>query len=320
MTVGGPTITLPDGHKMPQVGLGTWQSKPGEVEAAVKDAVKAGYRLIDTAVCYENEAEIGNALEELFKEGVVKREEIFVTTKLWTTHLNPERQEASLKESLSDLKLEYVDLLLAHMPTAFNEDMSGHETNVKVEQIWQGMEELVKKGLVRSIGVSNFNIEQIERVVKVAKVPLANVQVELYIYLPQHELQEVCKKHNISLTSYATLGSPGRVNFTLKSGAKLNWAPAPSALEDAAVVELAKKHNKTPAQVLLRWAMDRGIAVIPKSVNADRIKQNFELFDFHLEKDEVEKLNKVSHHQRLFLQDFMEGHPEDAFANERQKV
>ncbi|CAJ0932082.1 unnamed protein product, partial [Mesorhabditis belari] len=319
MTVGGPTITLPDGHKMPQVGLGTWQSNPGEVEKAVKVAVKDGYRLIDTAQGYENEEEIGNALQELYNEGVIKREDVFITTKIWSTHLNPERQEAIVKESLRKLRTDYLDLVLAHMPAAASEDMSKHENDISVEDIWKALEKHVEKGLVRSIGVSNFNEEQIERIAKIATVPIASSQVELHIYLPQHKMLEVCKKHGIVVTSYATLGSPGRVNFRLKSGAKLVWAEAPSALDNPLVIELAKKYNKTPAQILIRWAMDLGVAVIPKSVNGDRIKQNFELFDFHLEQDEVEKLSHREHHQRLFLQDFMEGHKEDAFADERGK-
>ncbi|WKX91633.1 hypothetical protein Q1695_010006 [Nippostrongylus brasiliensis] len=313
MTVGGPTITLSNGVKMPQVGLGTWQSTPEEVKAAVRAAVEAGYRLIDTATCYQNEDAIGEAIKELIAEGKVKREELFITTKLWATHLHPDDTEGALRESLEKLQLEYVDLYLAHMPACFNHDMSAQNHSVTVQDVWRGLEGVYKKGLAKAIGVSNWSGEQIERVLKTAEVPIHNCQVELYLYWPQHELQEVCKKHNISLTSYASLGSPGRVNFSLPGGVKLDWAPAPNALEDPHVKELATKYSKTPAQILLRYVMDRGIAIIPKSVNASRIVENFKLFDFSLTPEDIKLLETTKHRQRLFLQDFMEGHPEDPF-------
>ncbi|CAJ0609282.1 unnamed protein product [Cylicocyclus nassatus] len=318
MTVGGPKIKLSNGLEMPQVGLGTWQSKPAEVKAAVKTAIENGYRLIDTAACYENESAIGEAIEELIKSGKVKREELFITTKLWATHLHPDDTEPALKESLRKLKLDYVDLYLAHMPGCFNHEMTEQNKSVTVLDIWKGLEGVHKKGLAKAIGVSNFSGEQIERIMKTATVPIHNVQVELHLYWPQHELHEVCKKHNISLTSYASLGSPGRVEWTLASGAKLEWAPAPKDLEDPNVKKLAEKHKKTPAQILLRYVIDRNIAVIPKSVHANRIQENFNVFDFSLTPEEIKELESTPHRQRLFLQDFLEGHPEDPFVTERK--
>ncbi|KAK6760465.1 hypothetical protein RB195_021797 [Necator americanus] len=304
MTVGGPTITLSNGVEMPQVGLGTWQSTPAEVKAAVIAAVEAGYRLIDTATVYANEGAIGEAILELIEAGKIKREELFITTKLWATHLHPNDTESALRESLRLLKLDYVDLYLAHMPACFNHDMTEQNHSVTVEDVWKGLEGVYKKGLTKAIGISNFSGEQIERIMKTATVPIHNLQVELHLYFPQHDLHDICKKHNISLTSYATLGSPGRVNFSLPSGAKLEWAPAANDLDNPNVKKLAEKYNKTPAQILLRYVMDRNIAVIPKSVNASRIAENFNVFDFALDQQEIKELEATPHRQRLFLQDF----------------
>ncbi|CAD6189443.1 unnamed protein product [Caenorhabditis auriculariae] len=313
-----PTVKLSNGVEMPIIGLGTWQSSPEEVKAAVKAAVHLGYRLIDTAAVYQNEEAIGDAVHELIEESVVKREDLFITTKAWTSDLgSKEALESALRGSLKKLRLEKVDLYLAHMPAAFNADCSQHLKDVSVEDVWAAFEHVYNLGLTRAIGVSNWSDEQIERVQKIAKVPIHNSQDELHLYFAQHKHQEVCKKHNISLTSYATLGSPGRVNFSLPGGQKLNWAPAPSELEDANVKALAEKYHKSPAQILLRYALDRDIAIIPKSVNESRIKENFALFDFKLTQDEIKKLESAGHNQRLFLQDFMIDHPEDPFKNER---
>jgi aldehyde reductase len=305
-------VELSNGIKMPVMGLGTWLSKPEEVEDAVRNAIDVGYRLIDTAAVYGNEAEIGKVLKEYFEEGKLKREDIFITTKLWCTHLHPNEIEAELRDSLKKLQLDYVDLYLVHMPTAFSSDMSAQDHSVKVEDTWKGMEEAYKKGLARSIGVSNFSADQIHRIQKIASVPIHNNQVELHLYFPQFELQEVCNQYKISLTAYAPLGSPGRVNFNL-----VNWEKTPNPLENDVVLKLAKKYHKTPAQILLRHLIQRKIAVIPKSVNASRIKENFEVFDFSLTVEEINELNNVPRGKRIFKQEFLVGHPEDPMKDER---
>ncbi|CCD63508.1 NADP-dependent oxidoreductase domain-containing protein [Caenorhabditis elegans] len=311
------SIKLSNGVEMPVIGLGTWQSSPAEVITAVKTAVKAGYRLIDTASVYQNEEAIGTAIKELLEEGVVKREELFITTKAWTHELAPGKLEGGLRESLKKLQLEYVDLYLAHMPAAFNDDMSEHIAS-PVEDVWRQFDAVYKAGLAKAVGVSNWNNDQISRALALGLTPVHNSQVELHLYFPQHDHVDFCKKHNISVTSYATLGSPGRVNFTLPTGQKLDWAPAPSDLQDQNVLALAEKTHKTPAQVLLRYALDRGCAILPKSIQENRIKENFEVFDFSLTEEDIAKLEESKNSQRLFLQDFMTGHPEDAFAAERK--
>ncbi|EGT53042.1 hypothetical protein CAEBREN_01253 [Caenorhabditis brenneri] len=311
-----PTITLSNGVKQPTVGLGTWQSTPEQVISAVKTAVHAGYRLIDTASGYYNEEAIGTAIKELIEEGVIKREDVFITTKAWTNEIAPGKLEGALKKSLKNLQLEYVDLYLAHMPAATNDDMS-QQIPSSVEDIWRQFDAVYKAGLTKAVGVSNWNNDQINRALALGVTPVHNSQVELHLYFPQHEHVDFCKAHNISVTSYSTLGSPGRVDFTLPNGQKLDWAPAPSELKDTNVLALAEKYHKSPAQILLRYALDRGIAVIPKSIHEERIKENFKLFDFSLTQEEVAKLEQSKINQRLFAQDFMIGHPEDAFANER---
>ncbi|KAK0428346.1 hypothetical protein QR680_010751 [Steinernema hermaphroditum] len=307
-----PSVKLPTGAEMPLLGLGTWQGTSEELQSALRIALDAGYRLIDTAKCYENESDIGVVLHEYISSGKIKREELFVTTKLWCTHNRPDEVENEIKESLKRLQLDYVDLYLVHMPVAFNNDMSEQLGDVKVEDTWRGMEGVFEKGLAKAIGVSNFNIEQIERIQKVAKVPIHNVQVEAYLYFPQFELQEVCNKHNITFTAYAPVGSPGRFNFKL---AKFEEAPSP--FENETVKKLSEKYGKTPAQILLRHLVQRNISVIPKSTNEKRLKENFDILEFELAEEEVKELNDVKHRQRLFHQEFLAGHPEDPFKTER---
>lgn len=292
-TVRGPTLKLSNGVEMPAVGLGTWLSAPGEAKTAVKTAVKCGYRLIDTASVYKNEEDIGEAIKELIAEGVVKREELFVTTKVnfvsvkltilkffqaWAHEFLPGKLETALRASLKRLGLEYVDLYLAHVPTAFNDDMSVALNDISVEDIWKEFDHVYKLGLAKSVGVSNWNNDQIERVLKLGLTPVHNSQVELHLYFPQHAHASFCEKNGIVITSYATLGSPGRVNHRLPNGDSLNWQPeAPADLSDGMVGALSNKYNKTPAQILLRYALDRGFAIIPKSINPFRIKENFKV-------------------------------------------
>lgn len=316
MTVGGPTITLSNGIKMPQVGLGTWQSKAEDVKRAVVEAIDIGYRLIDSATVYGNEEQIGEVIQEAIASGKIKREDLFITTKVWGNHLHPDNVINSVRDSLKKLKMDYVDLVLAHVPTAFTSDNKFDDT-VKVEDTWRGFEQVYKEGLAKAIGVSNWHHDQIARVLKSGTVPVHNSQVELHLYFPQKAHVDFCKQHNISVTSYASLGSPGRVHFISATGLKIDWPVYPSELEDANVKELAKKYNKTPAQILLRYVMDRGIAIIPKSVTPSRIKENFQLFDFHLTPEEIQHLESTGHNHRLFLQPFMKGHHEDSFKSER---
>ncbi|VDD92507.1 unnamed protein product [Enterobius vermicularis] len=312
MVVRGPTLKLATGDEMPALGLGTWLSKPNEVANAVKHALDCGYRLIDTAEAYGNESEIGDALQEYFESGKLKRSDVFITTKCFCTHFQTEQMNAAIQNSLKKLKLDYVDLYLLHAPAELKEDNTHPEQPMSVEKIWQNFENVYKKGYARAIGVSNFTVSQMERILKIATVGIHNLQVECSLYFPQFELAEFCKKHNITLTAYSPLGSPGRFSVT-----ELEWTQTPSPLEDALAKKLADKYHKTPAQILIRYLLQRGFSPIPKSVNSKRIEENWNVFDFELSADEMKELNDLKKNYRVCLWSFLKGHPDDPFKGER---
>ncbi|XP_024871506.1 1,5-anhydro-D-fructose reductase-like, partial [Temnothorax curvispinosus] len=235
----------------------------GNVKKAVKEAIDLGYRHIDTAFFYNNEKEIGEAVREKIKEGSVTREDLFITTKLWNNVHKEELVVPACKKSLANLGLEYVDLYLIHWPFAFKEgndllpqDATGNlaESDVDYLETWRGMEECVRQGLTRSIGISNFNSEQITRLLKSAKIAPVNNQIEININLNQEKLVDFCKKHNITVTAYSPLGQPG------------NSSGMDNKLDSPLILQLAKKYKKTPAQIALRYVYQHGAAPIPKSV------------------------------------------------------
>ncbi|EGT42483.1 hypothetical protein CAEBREN_05093 [Caenorhabditis brenneri] len=315
-----PIFTLSNGVRMPSVGLGTWQMTGDEGKTVIRNAIKAGYRHIDTATLYQNEDQIGDSLAELISEGAVKREDLFITTKAFCHEVAPDVSEQALRNSLKRLRLDYVDLYLAHIPAATKE-CGNHRNDVTVEDIWKGLEKLYNLGLAKSIGVSNFNESQIERIVKIQKVPIHVSQLELHLYLPQKAHRELCKKHHIIITAYATLGSPGRMSVIGSDGKPLfeNTKNAASELNDKNVKALAQKYNKTPAQILLRATVEMGIVVIPKTTDPGRMKENIDIFDFNISKAEVNLLeaHERSENGRLFWWPNVAEHPEDPFASER---
>jgi len=312
--------TLSNGVKIPRFGLGTWQSKPEEVDTAVTTALDNGYRLIDTAKVYENEQYIGDALEKYFKAGKLKREDVFLTTKLWLTHNRAEDVEDELRLSLKKLKTSYVDLFLIHQPVTYDHKMEKQDHSVKIEDTWKAMEEVYNKGLTRAIGVSNHTEEQIERLLRAAKVPIMNSQVELHLQFRQKKHREFCKKHNITVTAYAPIGSPGR-SKEISSADGLQEQPDANAepLQHPSVLKLADKYKKTGPQILLRHLLQEGILIIPKSVTPARIVENAKIFDFELTADEVAELNNAEQGNRLFMQEHCAGHPEDPFEEEREQ-
>ncbi|KAL1857508.1 hypothetical protein VTK73DRAFT_8051 [Phialemonium thermophilum] len=279
------SFTMNNGLTIPAVGLGTWQSAPNEVKNAVEFALRCGYRHIDAAACYDNEKEVGDGI----KASGVKREDIFLTSKLWNTHHKAEDVEIQLDQSLADLQTDYLDLYLIHWPVSFRKANEterfpiNEETflvdviDVPLEETWKAMEALVRKGKVKSIGVSNFSVAHLEKIWAAAEIkPVVN-QVELHPYFQQHELQEYCKTKNVLLEAYSPLSN--------------NIYGLPKAVDDPAVIELAKQLGKTPAQVILSWVVQRGIVVLTKSVTPARIEQNLQVFE--LPEDAFQKMNAL---------------------------
>ncbi|XP_043496164.1 aldo-keto reductase family 1 member A1-like [Polistes fuscatus] len=325
------SLKLSSGHNMPTVGLGTWQAKPEEIEAAVGTALECGYRHIDTAFNYNNEEAIGKSIKNWLNKGG-KREELFVTSKLPHFGNRPSDVEKFLKLSLERLGLDYLDMYLIHMPFAFALDKNSYVPAAREDgsyildldtdpvSVWKEMEQQVTKGLAKSIGISNFNEAQILEVYKNAQIKPSNLQVELHAYLQQKSLRELCQKYNIIVTAYSPLASPGaKSHFQIK----YNYSPDkfPDLLGHPAVLEMAIKYKKTPAQVLLRHLVQEGIVVIPKSSSPDRIKSNIDIFDFIITEDDINTLNDLDKGTdgRIFNFLFFKGvenHPHYPFKNE----
>ncbi|XP_051954324.1 aldo-keto reductase family 1 member A1-A isoform X1 [Xyrauchen texanus] len=295
-------ITLSNGQQMPVVGLGTWKSAPGQVKQAVLAALDCGYRHIDCAAAYSNEHEVGEVLNKRVGPGkLLMREDIFVTSKLWNTKHHPDDVEAACKKSLSDLGLSYLDLYLMHWPMAFERgdelmprgpDGTIRYADTHYKDTWAAMEKLVDQGLVKAIGLSNFNARQIDDILSIAKhKPMVN-QVECHPYLIQTQLLAHCWSKGLTVTAYSPLGSSDRPWY--KPGEHL-------LLDDPRVHDLAKRYNKTPAQVIIRWHVQRGLICIPKSVTPSRIKQNITVFDFKLSEDDMQQIESFNSNERLII-------------------
>ncbi|XP_070211386.1 aldo-keto reductase family 1 member B1-like isoform X2 [Littorina saxatilis] len=296
------TVTLPSGDLMPMVGLGTFDNlKDDKVSEAVRVAIDEGYRCIDTAYIYRSEGAVGAAIADKIKKGVVTRKDLFVTTKLWNTFHEPDRVEMGMRESLAELKMDYVDLLLMHWPMAFKELQADRKAWILNQQTqpaevdyldtWKAMEGLVEKGLARNIGVSNFNIDQLQRLLHTPpKIKPANMQLESHPLFHNQELVDFCRSHGMTVTAFSPLA---------KGGATYAGKQMENILEDSRVTEIAAKHKRTPAQVVLRMSLQRGICVVPKSCTASRIKENFQIFDFTLSEEEMSSLSSMNKNKRL---------------------
>ncbi|HEX7380852.1 MAG TPA: aldo/keto reductase [Nevskiaceae bacterium] len=293
------TLRFSNGDTIPQLGLGTWKSRPGDVYNAVRTALRLGFRHIDCAYAYDNEAEIGHALADAMSDDGVRREELWITSKLWNTAHAPDDVRPALEATLRHLQLDHLDLYLMHWPVAMRK---GSRMPLKTEDLinprelpftktWVAMEACVDAGLARHIGVSNFSARKIKTLLDEARIKPAMDQVELHPYLQQQPLVDFCRAHGVQVTAYSPLGSNDRPKG-------MKGKDEPVLLEDASVAALAKAHGATPAQILIAWALARGTAVIPKSTSAEHMQDNLDAADITLSDAEMKKIAALDRHRR----------------------
>jgi diketogulonate reductase-like aldo/keto reductase len=256
---------------IPAVGFGTLIPDPLATKQATRAALEVGFRHFDCAERYRNEQAVGEAMQEVFKAGAIERKDVFVTTKLWNSNHRPARVKPAFEASRRRLKLDYVDCYLIHTPFAFQpgdeqepKDEHGqviYDSGVTLVETWRALESLVDEGQCRAIGLSNVNLEKLQEIVEAARIKPAVVEVESHPYLPEWELLDYCRRHGIVLLAFAALGH----------------AMEPRLLDDPVITAIARRLGKTPAQVVLAWAVQRGTALLTTSVTPSRIRENFEL-------------------------------------------
>nr|XP_048316912.1 3-alpha-hydroxysteroid dehydrogenase-like [Myodes glareolus] len=315
-------VALNDGHFIPILGFGTTVPEKvpkNELIKAIKIAIDAGFRHFDSAHLYGIEEEAGQAIRSKIADGTVKREDIFYTSKLWSTFHRPELVRSGLETSLKKAQLDYVDLYIIHFPMAlqpgaklFPRDEHG---NLLVDPVnlcdtWEAMEKCKDAGLAKSIGVSNFNRRQLEMILNKPGLkykPVCN-QVECHVYLNQSKLLEYCKSKDIALVAYCTLGSSRDPLWVDQS--------SPVLLEDPVLCTMAKKYKQTPALVALRYLLQRGIVTLARSFKEKRIKDMMQVFEFQLTSEDMKVLDGLNRNLRYNSGDYFNGHPNHPFTDE----
>jgi D-xylose reductase len=295
---------------IPPVGLGLWKVAKPDVPGLVEEAIRIGYRHLDSACDYGNEAETGAGIKAALSKGLCRREELWVTSKLWNTYHSPEHVRPAAERTLRDLGLEYLDLYLVHFPIAlryvpFDDryppgwtfDPSAatprmEAAPVPLAETWKAMEELVDAGLVRRIGVCNYGVSLMRDLLSQARIRPAVLQVELHPYLAQEILLRFCRENGIVVTAFSPLGAPSYVPLGMATAAD-------SVLEHPTVTTIAQDVGRTPAQVVLRWGVQRGTAVIPKTSRPERLRENLALFDFALTVEQMASITALNQNRRF---------------------
>ncbi|KAL1784262.1 aldo-keto reductase family 1 member C18 [Sigmodon hispidus] len=315
-------MKMNDGHSIPVLGFGTYVTEEHLKKKSMdstKIAIDVGFRHIDCSYFYQNEEEVGQAIRSKIEDGTVKREDIFYTSKLWSTSHRPELVRPSLESSLRKLNLDYVDLYLIHFPVSLKpgninipRDEHGNVIfdTVDLCATWEAMEKCKDAGLTKSIGVSNFNRRQMEMILNKPGLkykPVCN-QVECHPYLNQSKLLDYCKMNDIILVAFGALGTQ-RYKYCVDED-------TPVLLDDPVLRTMAKKYKQTPALIALRYQLQRGVVVLAKSFSEERIRENMQVFGFHLASDDMKILNGLNKNFRYFPASMFNGHPNFPFFDE----
>ena len=306
------TVAFANGDRMPLLGLGTWKAAPGEVGAAVREAIRLGYRHIDCASVYGNEPEVGAAIRGAIAAGEVRREELWITSKLWCNAHGRGNVEPALRRTLNDLELDWLDLYLIHWPVPIKPGVafpaSGADLlppeQVSLADTWAGMEAVLAAGLTRHIGVSNVSSRKLQALLTTARHRPEVNQVERHPLLQQPQLLADCAAAGVHVTAYSPLGSGDRP-------ARLKGADEPVLLENPVIGAIAAEHGCSPAQVLIAWQLQGGLSTIPKSVNPARLRENLAAADIELSPADLERIAQLDQHRRLVDGSFwlLEGSP-----------
>ncbi len=298
---------LANGDTIPALGLGTWKSEEGKVAQAIKKALQIGYRHFDCAPIYGNEVEIGQAIKEALDSGLIKREELWITSKLWNNAHEAESVLPALQKTLRDLQVDYLDLYLIHWPVVLKQGVGLPEKaedfrpleEVPLASTWKAMEECLAEGLCKHLGVSNFSQKKLANLLESGSLKPEVNQVESHPYLQQKELLEYCQRENVLFCAYSPLGSGDRPAFLKKK-------EEPNLMEHPLLKQIAGQQGISPAQVLLSWGLNRGTIVIPKSVNPVHMQKNFEAVEVELNHQEMEALAELDIHYRFVDGSFWE--------------
>lgn len=284
---------LNTGYTIPIIGLGTYQLKDNEAMQAVDAALNAGYRHFDTAYAYENEMAIGQAIAQQIRLGKITRHDVFITSKLWNTFHRPDLVRRAFYKTLHNLQMNYVDLYLIHTPCSFREntgemyprnaDQTIQFSDVNFIDTWMEMKKIYDEGFARNVGVSNFNIKQMEQIVGTGFIP-AVLQIECNPFCVQPDLLHYCQLHGIHVTSHSPLGTPNRL---------IGFSGLPKLLNNKIINEIAQSYGKTPAQIVIRYQVQKGNSVIPKSARPERIRDNVDVFDFYLTANDMRSLDNL---------------------------